>query len=170
MPSETLELAPVANVAQLQPITEAKPTSGDFRLLKPRQRLVLNKLTVCLEVQQACREAAVANSTFYGWLDNPNFRACYDQAMQAAVPQVEVAHFKAATGKDTLARIHILKSRHPSYKEGEGSGRNATGQGAPNLTQVNLTVNAPNQLNSSPAPDLPEIAKMTALLLKSGAG
>lgn len=37
--------------------------------------------------------------------------------MLEAVPQVELAHFQHALGKDTLARIHILKNRHPAYRE-----------------------------------------------------
>ena len=102
------------------PTSDAAPNFGLIcrqNGLKPRQRKVLRALMQTLEVAEACKTADIPPSTFYYWLDKPAFRACYDAAMANAVPSVEIAHFKAATGKDTLARIHILKNRHPMYRE-----------------------------------------------------
>ena len=85
--------------------------------LKPLQRRVLEALAISLRIAVACKAAGISRTSFYNWLDEPAFRECYDACMANAVPSVEIAHFKAATGKDTLARIHILKNRHPMYRE-----------------------------------------------------
>jgi hypothetical protein len=77
----------------------------------------LEALAVSLRIAVACKVSGVSRTSFYNWLDEPAFRECYDACIANAVPSVEIAHFKAATGKDTLARIHILKNRHPAYRE-----------------------------------------------------
>src|ERR1035441_5215369 len=87
------------------PTSDAAPNFGLIcrqNGLKPRQRKVLRALMQTLEVAEACKATDIPPSTFYYWLDKPAFRACYDAAMANAVPSVEIAHFKAATGKDTL--------------------------------------------------------------------
>lgn len=85
--------------------------------LKPNQRKFLRCLQRTLVIQDAAKDAGISERTAYYWLAKPRFRSCYDAAIMAAVPAVELAHFHAATGKDTLARIHILKNRHPAYRE-----------------------------------------------------
>lgn len=111
-----LQIQETASQQELQP-QETFTAICRTNKLKPRQRKALRCLQRTLVVTDACREAGICERTFYNWLDRPAFRKAYDAAMQATVPAVEIAHFQAAKGKDTLARIHILKNRHPMYRE-----------------------------------------------------
>src|ERR1700680_2327653 len=121
MATSQLEAIPQAQDARREAIATRDvelPASANFKALKPRQKAFLDALRSTLVVENACDKAKIDQSLPYKWRkSDPNFKACWIEAIGEAVPEVELAHFRAAMGKDTLARIHILKNLDPRYRE-----------------------------------------------------
>lgn len=55
--------------------------------LSPKQQKLIEALLTCDTVLEACEVAKVASSTAYHWLQEPAFKAAYDEAKKAVFTQ-----------------------------------------------------------------------------------
>ena len=101
----------------VKPTEEEDPLLAAFGKLSTKQRDLLEVLPECATVKEACEKAGVPERTGRRWLTQPVFKEAYYQCGVLACADVELAQINAAKGKDTLARIHYLKNRHPAYRE-----------------------------------------------------
>ena len=63
-------------------------------------------------IAPAADKIGVNRCTIYRWMEaNHAFAEAVEDARQAAIDDLEAIHFEKARDRDTLARIHLLRSR-----------------------------------------------------------
>jgi hypothetical protein len=86
--------------------------------IKPSQRKFLAALAEHgFKVAPSAKAIGIHERTGWRWLADPKVRPHFDKLVADSVPLIEAAHVAAGLERDTLARIHILKNRHPLYRE-----------------------------------------------------
>lgn len=111
----------IANPTQKEGATEVSEADrANFTELSAIQRRFLTELPgSAFVISRTSRRCKLHRDTFYDWCSNDeNFRRCLDAIFERQLGAVQAAHYRAGIEKgDTLARIHILKSRHSAYSE-----------------------------------------------------
>ena len=72
----------------------------------------LKSVRVTYAIAPAADKIGVHRCTVHRWMQaDPGFAEAVEDARQAAIDDLEAVHFEKARDRDTLARIHILRSR-----------------------------------------------------------
>jgi hypothetical protein len=112
-------------------------------------------------VAPAADKIGVHRCTVHRWMKaDPTFTEAVEDARSAAVDDIEAVHFEKAKDKDTLARIHILRSRRGDVYADRAETQPPP---APSFTQNNLTLSMANQSQ----PDIQALARSLAIALQA---
>lgn len=93
---------------------------ADFVQLTAKQAYFLSKFPGnAFVITRTCRKVGMHKDTFFDWCSrDENFRRCLDEIFARNIGAVEAAQYAFGMDKrGTLERIHVLKNRHPAYRE-----------------------------------------------------
>ena len=125
-----------------------------------RKRLFLEALRRTLGAAPAADAADVSRATVYRWRsEDPDFAKAWDDAIEAALDDMEKALHERGLTKSDLAAIAILRNRRRNlYNDSVAQ------------NQFNVQVNAPVEVNVTPqSADTEALAQALLVLLSSGA-